>query len=178
MGRQVGSGCGRPTGQQGISLMLCDPRERAAGRSQKATCSSPLGEAPWSPGGRGSVSYHKAEVDVQVLIQEPGHHLRLNVPHKKTMMLARLKQKARSNRWSRIAATSEVLSSSCWAMSTTCHISPTEEAMKRSSNCSRSWSGMGQGDGTKGGVLTALPRPCAALETRSWGMWVPIGPHP
>ena len=61
-------------------------------------CSSPLGEAPWGPGGRGSVSYHKAEVDVQVLIQEPGHHLGLNVPHKKTMMLARLKQKARSNR--------------------------------------------------------------------------------
>lgn len=90
---------------------------------------------------RGSVSYHEAEVDIQVLIQKPGHHLSLNVPHKKTMMLARLKQKARSNRWSRRAAVFEVLSSSCWAMSTICHISPTEEATKCSSKCSWSWSG-------------------------------------
>lgn len=92
---------------------------------------------------RGSVRYHEAEVDVQLLHQEPAHRLCLNIPHKKTMMLARFKQKARSNRWSRMAAVSDLLSS-CWAMSTICHISPTEEATKCSSNCSCSGSGTGE----------------------------------
>lgn len=91
-----------------------------------------------------SVSYHETKVGIQVLSQEPGHQVSLNVPHKKTMMLARLKQKARSKRWSRITADSDVMSSSCWAMSSTCHSSPTEEATKCSSYISWTWSGTGK----------------------------------
>lgn len=104
------------------------------------------------------MSYHEVEVDIQALVQEPGHHLSLNVPHKKTTMLARLRQKARSTRWSRIAAFSDVLSS-CWAMSTTSHVSPTEEATKCSSNSSCAWSATGEGK-----VLKRRPRP-ALLPT-------------
>lgn len=111
---------------------------RAGGRrgGQEVACASPWGAVTRSPGHRGSVRYHEAEVAIQVLAQGPENHPILNVPHKKTMALARFKHKARSNRCSQTAAPSTVLSSSCWAMSTFCHISPTEEATKYSSYCS------------------------------------------
>lgn len=139
-----------------------------------------LGRSDLEPHGeRRSVRYHEAEVDIQVLIQEPGRHLRLSIPHKKTMMLARLKQKVKSNRWSRRAAVFDVLSSSCWAMSTTWHISPTEEATKCSSNCSRSWSGAGErGRRERTGCNPPPPCPWSALERgRSRRLWEPDRPH-
>lgn len=78
------------------------------GKGQEVVCPAPWGVVTWSPGKKGSISYHKTEIDIQVFIQEPGAHPILNVPHKKTMTLARLKHKARSSRWSRTAALSDV----------------------------------------------------------------------
>lgn len=119
-----------------LSQML-HPVVKSHGPESGSHAYASFGSSDLEPSGeRGSVSYHEAEVDIQVLIQEPGHHLSLNVPHKKTMMLARLKQKARSNRWSRRAVVSDVPSSSCWVISTVCHISPSEEATKCSSKYS------------------------------------------
>lgn len=51
---------------------------------------------------RRSENNHKGEVDVQILMKDPDYCFYLKVSHKKNMMLARLKQKARSKRWSRM----------------------------------------------------------------------------
>lgn len=93
-----------------------------------------------------SLGNHEAEVGVQVLVKDPDYCLHLKVSHKKITMLAKLKQKARLKRWSwRVAAWAIVSSSSCWAISITCHSSPTDEATKCSSNCSWPWSGIRRG---------------------------------
>lgn len=79
-------------------------------------------------------------------MKNPDYCLHLKVSHKKITRLAKLKKKARLKWWSwRVAAWAVVSSSSCWAISTTCHCSPTEEATKCSSNCSWPWSGIRRG---------------------------------
>lgn len=140
--------------------LLLRPEGRDSGPGQDAARMSPSRTETWSPGRRGSASCHEVEVDTQPLVQEPGHHPSLDVRHKKATTAARLKQKARSTRWPRAAAFSHVLSSG-WAMSTTSHASPTEEATKCSSYCSCSWSATGEGKVLKCQARPAPPPPPA-----------------